>query len=68
MTLTVKCRHIGMTKHETVGTYETREAANAKAVEINNKPFTPYYAWIEGYDDAKLAASNAARNSFIGGH
>lgn len=61
--ITVKTRHIGMAQERIHATFAPgeRAAAEALALRINCKPFTPYYAWVEE------AAAAPAQNQFIGG-
>ena len=63
MAIIVKTRHIGMSQERVHTAFEPGQRTEAEklALQINCKPFTPYYAWVEE------VASVPAQNQFIGG-
>jgi hypothetical protein len=62
MTYIVKSRHVGMNEiSRHVEKFSTVVDAEKRASEINNKPFSPYYSWVE-----KVEAPKPAANSYIG--
>lgn len=47
MLYTVKSRHIGRNESGIVERFATIAEAETRVAAINNKPFSPYYAWVE---------------------
>lgn len=59
--IVVKYRHIGMNRVSVDSLHMTSASAEARVLELNCKPFTPYYAWIEKNE------IKPAQNQYIGG-